>query len=86
MQGETQKNDIGTRKSTGSRIALSLGILSGVVLTLLCEGIWLAYFVWYHHMFILGVNWHGAALFAVLIGLIAIGAALLINATRRIGV
>jgi heme/copper-type cytochrome/quinol oxidase subunit 1 len=86
MQGEAQKNDIGTRKSTGSHIVLLLGIVSGVVLTLLCEGIWLAYFVWYHHMFILGVNRQGAALVAVLIGLIAIGAALLINATRRIGV
>jgi hypothetical protein len=86
MQGETQKNDIGTRKSSGNRMVLLLGIVSGIVLTLFCEGIWLAYFVWYHHMFILGVNGHGAALVAVLMGLIAIGAALLINATRRIGV
>jgi hypothetical protein len=86
MQGETQQNDFGARKSTGSRIVLLLGIVSGVVLTLLCEGIWLAYFVWYHHMFILGLNRHGAALVAALIGLIAIGAPSLINATRRIGI
>jgi hypothetical protein len=77
MQGETQKNDMGTLKSSGSRIVLLLGIVSGVVLTLLCEGIWLAYFVWHHHMFILGVDRHGAAMVAVLIGLITIGAALL---------
>jgi hypothetical protein len=86
MQGQTQKNGIGTRKSTGSRMVFLLGIVNGVVLTLLCEGIWLAYFVWHHHMFIFGVNGRGAALAAVLVGLVATGAVLLIKAVRRIRV
>lgn len=86
MQGKTQKDDVGIRKCSGTRPALLLGIVSGVALTLLCEGIWLASFVWYHHMFIFRVNGHGVALATVFIGLIVLGAVLLINAVRRIGV
>jgi hypothetical protein len=85
MQAKVKTGVSSKRQGFGSRTALLLGIVTGIALTLLCEGLYLAYFVWYHHMFIFGVNKRGPILLSVFLAFICLGAVALINAIRRIG-
>jgi hypothetical protein len=72
-----------TLKAGAPRRALLLGIVCGVLLTLICQGAWLVFFVWSHHMFIVGVNRRGATFAIVLVALVALGAVALARAARR---
>ena len=83
MQGLAGGNDSGQRKRSPNRKAFLLGIVGGIVLTLLCAAGWLAYFVWSHHMFIIGITGRGAALLSVLFGGICVGAVVLLRAVRQ---
>jgi hypothetical protein len=83
MEERTNGDESGPRRGSESLRALILGILCGIIFTTLCGGAGLASFLWYHQMFIIGVNRRGEVLLSILFVLICVGVGALITAIRR---